>query len=96
MVTLYFLHNLIGDVIKENNTNQHYYLSYTERECALKPVLARSHITSIEDISLADHIMEGSSKHWLVESVDVANSTFNGFTICGKAVTLKEVKWNDK
>ena len=58
----------------------------------------RSMTETIEDIKPADHIMEGSNHHWLVESVDVAKSTFKGF-ICthskGK-VSVKEVAWKSK
>lgn len=54
----------------------------------------RLSIDSIEDIQPADHIMEGSSDHWLVESVDTVKSSFTGFTVCGKTVVRREVKWS--
>ena len=71
---------------------------YTEpwmSDYELKPVLMRASIDSIEDVNPADHIMEGSSHHWLVESVDVTKSTFTGFTVSGKSVILKEESWKD-
>ena len=64
----------------------------------MEPVLTRLLTESIEDIKPADHIVEGSSHHWLVKTVDAAKSTFKGFTCShskGK-VTLKEVVWKSK
>ena len=62
----------------------------------LKPVLMRASIASIENVNPADHIMDGLNHHWLVDSIDIAKSTFTGFSCNGKTVTLKEVLWRDK
>ena len=50
---------------------------------------------SIKDIEPADHIMDDSDHHWLVESVDIAASTFTGFTCKGQRVSITEVLWKD-
>ena len=56
----------------------------------------RASIASVTNVNPADHIMDGSNHHWLVDSVDAAKSTFTGFTCNGKTITLKEVLWRDK
>ena len=62
----------------------------------LKPVLMRATVDSIENVNPADHIMDSSNHHWLVDSIDVAKSTFSGFICNGKTVAQKEVQWRDK
>ena len=62
----------------------------------LKPVLMRASIASIENINPADHIMDSLNHHWLVDSIDIAKSTFTGFACNGKTITLKELLWRDK
>ena len=56
----------------------------------------RATVDSIENVNPADHIMDSSNHHWLVDSIDIAKSTFSGFTCNGKSVALKEVQWRDK
>ena len=57
----------------------------------------KASIDSIESVTPADHIMDGSNHHWLVETVNVAKSTFNGLTCgSGKTITMKEVFWREK
>ena len=53
-----------------------------------------SPVETVEDIKPADHIMGDSDHHWLVESVDVAKSSFTGFTCSGEKV-IKEpnISW---
>ena len=55
----------------------------------------RSTIANIEDLAPADHITDWSNHHWLVESVNIANSTFIAFYVTS-TVKKKEVKWSDK
>ena len=61
----------------------------------MKPVLKKASIDSIENVNQADHIMDSSNHHWLVDSIDIAKSTFTGFTCNGKNVTKIEVQWKD-
>ena len=66
------------------NTITNYYV-VTEpwkSDYEFKPVLKKSLTESIEDIKPADHIMEISGHHWLVESVNPGKTTFRSF-ICG-------------
>ena len=50
---------------------------------------------SIKDIEPADHIMDDSDHHWLVESVNIAASSFTGFTCKGQRVSITKVLWKD-
>ena len=56
----------------------------------------RSLTESVSDLKPGDHVMEGSSHHWLVESVNSAKSTFKGFTCSHKRIALKDVSWKSK
>ena len=55
-----------------------------------------SNVEKIDDIKAADHIMDDSDHHWLVESIDVAKATFTGFICSGEKVVKKDVPWKDK
>ena len=52
-----------------------------------------STIEKLEDIKPADHIMEGSDHHWLVESIDVEKSLFSGFTLKDEKIIRQNVSW---
>ena len=62
----------------------------------LGSVLMVSKVEKIDDIKPADHIMDDSDHHWLVESVDIAKATFTGFICSGERVVKKDVPWKDK
>jgi hypothetical protein len=55
----------------------------------------KASIDCIENVNRADHIMDCSNHHWLVDSIDVAKSTFTGYTCNGKNLTKSEVQWRD-
>ena len=52
-----------------------------------------STIEKLEDIKSADHIMEGSDHHWLVESIDVEKSSFSSFTLRDEKIIRQNVSW---
>lgn len=62
-------------------------------EYEVDPVLMVSTIEKLENIKPADHIMEGSDHHWLVESIDVEKSSFSGFTLRGEKIIRQNVSW---
>ena len=56
----------------------------------------KSSVDSIKDIEPADHIVDDSDHHWLVESVNIAASSFTGFTCSGGSVSItNNLQWND-
>jgi hypothetical protein len=52
-----------------------------------------STVKKFEDIKPADHIMEDSGHHWLVESIDVENASISSFTVNGEKIIRESVRW---
>ena len=71
------------------------YIEPWNGDFELKPVLMKSSMESIKDIEPADHIMDDSDHHWLVESVNITASSFTGFTCKGQRVSITKVLWKD-
>ena len=55
-----------------------------------------STVEKLEDIKPADHIMEDCDHHWLVESIDIAKSSFIGFTCSDEKIIRETKSWKSK
>ena len=55
-----------------------------------------STVEKLEDIKPADHIMDGSDHHWLVESIDLEKSCISGFTVNGEKIIIEPLKWKSE
>ena len=59
-------------------------------------MLTVSKVAKLEHIKPADHIMDGSDHHWLVENIDLENSCISGFTINGEKIVIEPLQWKSE